>query len=144
MVSNSLLPSKFHAESSHWQGSLRTLISMLPVSSEQGRGWVGVSTESQQTIPGTSLKIPLKLKHLSPFSSFQTTSVSSDTLQTEEASAAEVVCIIEFSSSGPGSCGYQVSPNLCPPLCLCTPLCLYTLVHVCTSKCAGRHTKPHL
>lgn len=67
---------------------------------------------------------------VSPFSSFQTTSISSDTPQTEEASPAEVVCIIEFSSPGPGPCGYQVnSQRICAPTMLVYPT---IFVHTCT------------
>lgn len=144
MVSNSLLPSKF-MQRSHTGKGVWELSSQCFQSLQHRRGDGGGSVmECQQTIPGTFLKIPLKVKHLSPFSSFQTTSISSDTPQTEEASPAEVVCIIEFSSPGPGPCGYQVNSNLCPPLCLCTPLYLCTLVHVCTSRCTGTHTNPHL
>ena len=40
-----------------------------------------------------------------------TASVSGDTLQTK-ASVAEVVCIMEFSSPGPGPCGYVQVKNL--------------------------------
>lgn len=95
---------------------------------------------ANQTIPGTFLKIPLKVKHLSPTYCPHSRLVSRPPLS-RSIFPAEVVCIIEFSSPGPGPCGYQVV--LIFPFMLVYPTMLYTW-RVCTSRYARAHTNPAL
>lgn len=128
MMSTSFLPSQFHANTSHWQGSWRNGVSRLPVPAVQRRGWqwacCGVPID-------TSLKIPLQSKDLSPFSSFQIQVKTCKCVQCLSANRhqlpmqATVVCVMEFSSPGPRPSGDQGSPNLCSPL-----------VHICTCRYA--------
>lgn len=146
MVSNSLLPSKFHAERSHWQASLRNVISMLPAPAIQERGWEWecrrVPTDNTWHIFENPIKIErfVSLFLLPDWSwSLPMSPVSLCKLKHQLLRQATVVCVMELSSSpGPGPYGYQVSPNLC------SPLSLYTLVHVCSYRCAGTYTQTHI
>lgn len=126
-------PFQIHAEKSHWQGSLRTLISVLPVSSAQERGWGwechGVPTRQYLAHFWKSTKG----ETFCLLSSFRLPVSPSDTPQTEEASPAEVVCILKFLLLALDP-GYQVNSNLCPHY-ACVPHyiyapCMYVLLGV--------------